>query len=213
MREEEMETLNPFFTIWLSTRKTIRYVLDYKDLRYSLIIAAVAGIPNAIGAIGEWEKKFDISLWLVLIGIILLGPLLSLIGLPIGAAIYTFVGKWFGGTGKFKEMVQAIGINMIPIIWMTPYYILSAIIARNGFADMTTGPISASAIGWSLFSFFIMTAFGIWMIIIQSKAIGEVHQFSSWKGFATLIIPSIIIGMIVFIIMLIFIFSFIGGPY
>ena len=86
-------------------------------------------------------------------------------------------------------MIQAVGVNMIPIIWMTPYYILAAFMARNGFADSTNWPLSAGAIGWMLVSFFIMIAFGIWMVVIQSKAIGEVHQFSSWKGFATLIIP------------------------
>ena len=69
--KNEMEKLNPFFSIWFSTRKTIRYVLDYKDLKYSIMIAAVAGIPNAIGAIGEWEKNFDLPLWLILVGVIL----------------------------------------------------------------------------------------------------------------------------------------------
>lgn len=208
-----MEKLNPFFSIWFSTRQTIRYVLDYKDLRYSLTIAAIAGIPNTIGVIGEWEKNFDVSLWLILIGAILLGPIFGLIGLTIGAAIYTWVGKWFGGTGKFKEMLQAVGVNAIPIIWMTPYYIIAAFIAHSGFADMTNGPVSAGAIGWLLLSFFIMTALAIWMIVIQSKGIGEVHQFSSWKGFATLIIPSIIIGIIVFIITFIVIFSVMSGQY
>ncbi|SES26443.1 YIP1 family protein [Psychrobacillus sp. OK032] len=213
MKKEEIEILNPFFSIWLSTRETIRYVLDYKDLRYSLTIAAVASIPNTIGVIGEWEKSYDIPFWLMLIGIFVLGPIFGLIGLVIGAAIYTLVGKWFGGTGKFKEMLQAGGVNMIPIIWMTPYYIVAAIIARNGFADITIWPVPAGVIGWLLLSFFIMSAFSIWMVIIQSKAIGEVHQFSSWRGFSTLIIPAITIGIIVFIITFIVIFSVSTGEY
>ncbi|MDI2587196.1 Yip1 family protein [Psychrobacillus sp. NEAU-3TGS] len=210
MKKEEVESLNPFFSIWLSTRETIRYVLDYKDIRFSLMIVAIASIPNAIGAIGEWETRFDIPLWQLLIGSLILGPIIGLIGLPIGAALYTFVGKWFGGSGKFKEMVQAVGVSMIPIIWMTPYYIVDALITNKAKADTITWQLSAGAIGWSLLSFLIMTTFTIWMIVIQSKAIGEVHQFSSWKGFWTIIIPSTVIFIIVFIITITIVFSSLG---
>ncbi|TQR16543.1 Yip1 family protein [Psychrobacillus soli] len=212
MKKEEFEALNPFYSIWLSTRETIRYVLDYKDLRYSLTIAAIAGIPSAINAADKLWERFDISLWLMLIGIIVLGPLLSLVGVYIGAAIYTWIGKLFGGIGKYKEMLQAIGIVMVTQIWMAPFWILSAIFVYNDFLviDVVSG-INPGAIIWFIISSLITITFSIWVIIIQSKAIGEVHQFSSWKGFATLIIPSIVIGIIVFIITIIIVFSFIGA--
>lgn len=214
LKEEEMEKLNPFFSIWLSTRETIRYVLDHKELKYSLTIAAIAGIPSAISGAGELWKSFDIPLLLVLIGIILLGPLLNLVVLYIGAAIYTWVGKWFGGTGKFKEMLRAVGVVMVTQIWMAPFWILSAIFIYNDFLvfDVVSG-FNPGAFIWFLVSSLITLASSIWIIIIQSKAIGEVHQFSSWKGFATLIIPSIIIGIIVFIITFIVVFSVMTGQY
>lgn len=211
IKYEEVEKLNPFFSIWLSSRETVRYVLDHKDLKYSLTIAAIAGISGGISAAGELRKNFEIPLLLVLIGIIVLGPILNLVGVYIGAAIYTWVGKWFGGKGKFKEMLQALGVVMVTSIWMTPYWILSTALVYNGLSvtNIVSG-INPVAIIWFLVSSLITLTFSIWMIVIQSKVIGEVHQFSSWKGFATLIIPSVLIGIIVFIIMFIFIFAFIG---
>ncbi|WP_144510397.1 YIP1 family protein [Bacillus sp. FJAT-22090] len=208
---KEMEKLNPFFSIWLSTRRTIRYVLENKDLKYSLMIAAIAGAASGISAFGELNKSLEIQWWLMLVLIVLIGPVFSLVGLYICAAIYTWVGKWFGGTGRYKEMLQAIGAAMITNIWMIPFWILSVIFVRNGLftMDIIAG-ISIGTVVWFLVSSLITITFSIWMIVIQSKAIGEVHQFSSGKGFATLIIPSIIIGIIVFVITLIVIFSIIG---
>lgn len=211
MQYKEIEKLNPFFSIWLSTRRTIRYVLENKDLKYSLMVAALAGAPSGISAFGELSKNLELQWWFLLILIVLVGPIFGLIGLYVAAALYTWVGKWFGGTGKFKEMLQAIGVAMIANFWMTPFWILSTIFVRNDIfvMDMISG-MSIGAIIWFLVSSLVSATFSIWMIVIQSKAIGEVHQFSSWKGFATLIIPSLVIGMIVFIITLIVIFSLIG---
>lgn len=211
MEYKEIEKLNPFFSIWLSTRKTVRYVLENKDLKYSLMIATIAGAISGINAFGEFSKNIELHWWSLLLFIILVGPIFTLVGLYIAAAIYTWVGKWFGGTGKFKEMLQAIGVAMITNIWMIPYWIVSVIFVRNGLftMDIVTG-ISIWTVVWFLVSSLITMTFSIWMIIIQSKAIGEVHNFSSGKGFATLIIPSIIIGIIVFVITLIVIFSFVG---
>ncbi|TQR18699.1 Yip1 family protein [Psychrobacillus vulpis] len=195
MKYEEIEKLNPFFSIWLSTRKTVRYVLNHKDLKYSLILAAIAGIPNAISAGNEWSKFFSIQLWLLLVGILVLGPILGLVGLGIGTVIYTWVGKWFGGQGTFKEMAQVMGVIMIPSIWLTPYWVLSAIFVRNNIFVMNLPwEVTPGAIIWFFVSSLIVLTSSIWMIVIQSKAVGEVHQFSSWHGFATLILPAIVFG-------------------
>lgn len=205
------EKVNPFFSIWFSTRKTVRYVVDHKPLKYSLIIAAIAGIPNALNAAGELSKTFNLSFWLLILGALILGPLFGLIGWGISTVAYTLVGKWLGGFGTYKDMGKAMGVVLIPLIWMTPYWILSFLFAYNGTyqIDPTSGFTSGGVI-WMIVSALIMIILSIWMIFIQSKAIGEVHQFSSLRGFGTLIIPSIVLGVLVFIIMMIILFAAIG---
>ncbi|WP_391119311.1 YIP1 family protein [Psychrobacillus sp. L3] len=201
MRYEGTEKLNPFFSIWLSTRKTVRYVLEHKSLKYSLTLAAIAGVPGAINSTNELSKYFsDLSLWFWLLCIILLGPIFGLISVGIGAVIYTWVGKWFGGSGTIREMAQMMGVTVIPSIWLTPYWILSFIFVHNNLFIMNFWEVTSGAMIWFILSNLFTLTYSIWMIIIQSKAIGEVHQFSSGKGFATLIIPGIVLGIILFII-------------
>lgn len=200
----ENEKLNPFFSIWLSTRKTIRYVLENKSLKYALIIAAIAGIPSGFNAFESLSAIFNFPFLVLILVSLVIGPFLSLLGVGISTLIFTFVGKWIGGVGTFGEMAKAMGVVTIPAIWLSPYFILSSVITYSGNQVDPLSVISASMIIWMIFSALIMIVFAIWMIVIQSQLIGEVHQFSSWRGFATLVIPSIVFFIIVFIFVMMF---------
>jgi len=200
----ENEKLNPFLSIWFSTRKTIRYVLENKSLKYALIIAAIAGIPNGFNAFGSLSATFNFPFLVLILASLVIGPFLSLLGVGLSSLIFTFVGKWMGGVGTFGEMAKAMGVVTIPAIWLSPYFILSSVITYNGNQVDPLSGISASMIIWMIFSALIMIVFAIWMIVIQSQSIGEVHQFSSWRGFATLMIPSIVFFIIAFIFVMMF---------
>src|SRR5690606_30888173 len=106
--------------------------------------------------------------------------------------------------GTLGDMAKAMGVVTIPAIWLSPYFILSSVITYNGNQVDPLSGISASMIIWMIFSALIMIVFAIWMIVIQSQSIGEVHQFSSWRGFATLMIPSIVFFIIAFIFVMMF---------
>lgn len=200
----ENEKLNPFLSIWFSTRKTIRYVLENKSLKYALIIAAIAGIPNGFNAFGGLSSTFNFSFLILILTSLVIGPFLSLLGVGLSSLIFTFVGKWMGGVGTFGEMAKAMGVVTIPAIWLSPYFILSSIITYNGNQVDPLSGNNASMIIWMIFSALIMIVFAIWMIVIQSQSIGEVHQFSSWRGFATLMIPSIVFFIIAFVFVMMF---------
>jgi len=207
--DAESGKLNPFFSIWLSTRKTVRYVLDHKPMKYSLALAAIAGIPNSLNAGSELSNVFELPFGMLILGILIVGPLLGLLGWAISTVVYTLVGKLFRGSGTYREMGQAMGVVMIPAIWMTPFWILSSIFILNDIFLMNDPmDFSAGALVWSLVSSLIILVFSIWIIVIQSKAIGEVHQFSSWKGFGTLIIPAITFGIIFAVIGISLLLSF-----
>lgn len=200
----ENEKLNPFFSIWFSTRKTIRYVLENKSLKYALIIAAISGIPSGFNAFGELSSTLNFQLGFLILASLVIGPILGLLGVGLSTIIFTFVGKWMGGVGTFGEVAKAMGVVTIPAIWLFPYFILTSIITFNENQVDPLSGINGTMIIWMIFSALIMIVYSIWMIVIQSQSIGEVHQFSSWRGFATLMIPAIVF----FIIGIIFVMMF-----
>ena len=198
----EGEKINPFFSIWLSTRKTTRYILDNKNLRYSLILAVISGIPLALSSGSQLLDLYDIPLRTLLIGLFLLGPLYGLLSWGVSTLLFTYIGKWLGGVGTLTGMGKAMGIVMIPAIWMTPFWILETAIAFNQPSTMQGVTNFSTSMRWIFISGLITFVYSIFMILIQSRAIGEVHEFSSWKGFGTIIIPAVILGILsMFILM------------
>lgn len=203
--------LNPLISIWTQPKQTIRYVLEYKTWSYSFFILFLVSVSVGITSFAETDILPDLSLPIM----ILLGILSSFIGavisLFISSALYTWVGKWLGGKGNLKDMVQMSPIASIPLIWMMPINLLLVFIfGKNLFIDMMNtadadlfGTLSVVLLLTNL----LILGLSIFNTVILSKGIGIVHQFSSWRGFSTILI---VIGlflalMIPFIIFLVFV--------
>ena len=199
------EKIQPFVSIWFSTRKTTRYVLENSNLRYAVTLAAIAGIPLVLSAGSQYLEQYYFPIWMITIGSLLLGPLYGLLSWGLSTLFFTYIGKWIGGVGTLQGMGKAMGIVFIPAIWMTPFWILETVIfyTQPSIIKETTGA-SATGLIWILVSTLVTLAYSIFMIVIQSRAIGEVHEFSSWKGFGTLVIPAAVTLGILFMISSIF---------
>ena len=182
--EKELK-INPLFSIWLSPRKTFRYALEHKSLKYSLSLAAISGTFFFLEDI-----TVSTPLWLFILSILVLGPVIGLIILGIEAAINTWIGKLFDGEGNYKEMTHAMGISSISEICLAPFWILSAVVLYN---DLFTESFVWDIVYWSIYSIHF-----IWTVVIHIKGIAEVHKFSSWRGFATYVV-----GLITIIVLLI----------
>ena len=184
--------MNPLVSIWTQPKETIRYVLEYKTWSYSFFILFLASISVGLTSFSETDIMPDISLPVIILLSILSSFIGSIISLFISSALYTWVGKWLGGTGKFKDMVQMSPIASIPLIWMMPINLLLVLIfGKNLFVDMTNttdpdifGTLSTMLLIANLFTL----GLGIFSTVILSKGIGIVHHISSWRGFGTIMI-------------------------
>lgn len=184
--------MNPIVTIWTQPKETIRYILEYKTWSYSFFILFLASISVGLTSFAETDILLDLSLPVIILLSILSSIIGTIISLFISSALYTWVGKWLGGKGNFKDMVQMTPIASIPLIWMLPINLLLVIIfGKSLFVDMmntvdpdVTGTLSTVLLITNLLTF----ALGIFSTVILSKGIGIVHHFSSWRGFGTIMI-------------------------
>lgn len=213
IREKQTpEQVNPFTAIWLKTRKAVRYTIEAKTMGYVILLVLLAGIGSGLMGLQSSGLNDTVPTWLFLIGTIILFPILGLIGTAITSAVYLVVGKLFKGRSTYTEMFKAVAAAMIPYIWLAPVLILWVLIAPElYFADpfMMVEP-SGAAVASSILYGVILVVISIWSIVIQSKAIGEAHQFSSWKGFFTILIPGLLIGFIVIVIAFLFFMLLVG---
>lgn len=212
LREKESYgKVNPFTAIWLKTRETVRYVIEEKSMGFVILLMILSGISS--GLVGAFDSELNqmIPIVAIILGAIIAGPIFTLIIYAVMAGIYLITGKLFKGAGTYEELFKATGAASIPQIWLLPVYLIWMLASPGTyFADPlgTTGDGSGLAI--TLIGSVILTVVTIWSIFINSKAIGEAHRISSWKGFFTIMIPSIVIGIIIAVIVILLAIVFVG---
>ena len=193
-----VDELNPWMAIWGTPRKAIRSAINYPNIQLVMQLVVVAGIINILDrAVGKNlgdKMPFLLVLLLALVG----GAIAGFIGWWILAGLMTFIGKWFGGLGTYKEMKIAVGISYIPMAISGILYIFDVLfLGTSLFMDVE---ISVFQVLWLLFSSSIGLVLSFWSLFILIKGIAEVHRFSSWKGLLTLFMPFIILMLFVLVI-------------
>ncbi|MCP3742449.1 Yip1 family protein [Rossellomorea sp. BNER] len=201
---EKTEKVNPWLSIWVKPRKTIRYVIDHKKFAWVFLLACLAGISNVLdgASTSNIADKVSTSVdGIVLFGL-LLGPIFGLFIWAITSLLYWSIGKIFKGTGTLKEVMVATAWGFIPIIvslllWIPDLQILGIF----NFSTLSP-PMTAGESFVIIVSALLEIAISVWYVVVLVKAIAEAHRFSAWKGLGTVIIP----GFVVFLFLLLLIF-------
>lgn len=202
--------LNPFFSVWLNTRNTVRYVIEEKSMVYVFLLILLTGVTSTFVSMYQGTDDIGVPIGILIVGSAIISPIAVAIGIAIMSGIYLLVGKLFKGTGTYIELFKAVATSMIPQIWLLPLFIILMIVSPDLFFAGSE-PASNGAIFFMAIFAVILAVVTVWGIVIQSKAIGEAHRMSSWKGFFTLLIPSVIIGLVVFVFIFIILFLIIGA--
>ena len=186
-------------------------MIEEKSMRFVILLMILSGISSALVGAFDSEMNQMMPVWGILLGSIIAGPIFILLIYAIMAGVYFITGKLFKGTGTYKELFKATGAAAIPQIWLLPVYLIWILTApATYFAE----PLGTSGGGGelviTLVGSVLITVVTIWSIFINAKAIGEAHRISSWKGFFTIMIPSIVIGIIIVAIVVLIAILFIG---
>jgi hypothetical protein len=195
---EKKEELNPWTAVWTKPREVVRYVIDYKPMKFAIILASITGIFNMLSVAMQNNFGDSMSVLVIFVLAIILGPFLGLIGWWIGAGIATIVGTWLGGIGRFTELKMAFAITYIPVIvggilWIPDLLILGESLFMEGIV------ISGVKFVWLLLSGTIGFVIWIWALVISIMAIAEAHRFSAWRGLWTIVIPA---AVLIFVLLL-----------
>lgn len=202
--------LNPFLSVWTQPRETVRQFIKNDKLGYTMILVSIAGISTVIASLQNSGWFPNLSLSLLITGILISGIISGFINLGINSLLYTFVGKLYGGHGKFRDMAIATGPMMIPQIFVMPVFIFYILFYGKLFFAAPEGfSITAIPLGAYLFLLLLMLVSSIWSVVVSSKAIGLVHGFTSMRGFGvfmTIVGFFFIIALLLIIGILMFLF-------
>ena len=193
--------LNPWLSIWVRPRETIRALISYNVNYRFLLLSAFCGFIYMLQSSQFLSLGQESSLLSILIVSLLLAIPIGYIVFNIAAVFMYFVGKLIKGKGSYKEVRAAIYWASVPNVVSSFLWIIMMI--AFGKALFVTGfeeNLPNSLIGMILSVAILHIAIAIWGLIILVKAIVEVQGFSAWMGLLNTFLSWVALSIVLFII-------------
>lgn len=188
-KEAPDNKLNPFLSIWTKPRETVRQVIEERDSRLIFLLLVLSGYAAVLITVLDTDSNETLGIWSILIGGLIASPLIAAFGNMIGALISLWIGKLFKGTGTYEELFRALLAGQIPQIWLIPVLLLWIFLWPSSYFAVSVDSYSGTDLMLNLMLSAILFFISIWTFVVQSKAIGEAHGLSAWKGAAIIFIP------------------------
>lgn len=194
--------MNPWVSIWLQPRQTIRQILDTNPKRFVLLLAIGAGVADvlmqSLPAVSQSKIPLVAGLLIGLVG----GALFGVFVLYLFGWLYRWTGSWLGGQATAVETRAAIAWTQVPSVWLFGLW-LALLVASGGDLLKATQKQAGMTPVAAIFSILFGLAsivIGIWQFVIVCRGIAEVHRFSGWKGFGTVVITQSLFLVPIFIL-------------
>lgn len=189
--------LNPWISIWTQPRATMRQILDTDPNARIWLLAAIGGVSHALSSASQSGAIETMGLGVLIASSIVVGALVGIVGLWVGAYLVKWTGGWIGGQGSLVEVRSALAWSNVPAAWGLILWGLTIVLFGDAaFSD--AGPDFETLGGMAVLMLSIVVTalvLEIWQIVIALKCIGEAHGFSAWKALASmLLIAGLILG-------------------
>ncbi|MCF6410681.1 Yip1 family protein [Pseudalkalibacillus salsuginis] len=207
IEKQHKSTLNPWFSIWIKPRETMKEIFIFNAGNVFLLIligSFVQFLDRASFKSAADSLSSPSALIPVGISNTLIGTLIYYFLIPV---LLNWVGRKLGGQGTIEKIRYSVAYSFIPfvyslvIVWVPSFFLFGI---ENFTTETPRLDSSITLIILIIIFGIIETIIGIWTIFIFLKCLGEAHQFSAWKAllttvlsFMVIILPLIIIVFLV----------------
>ena len=186
-----VDSLKPFFSLWITPRGTIRRLVDTDPTRF------VIGLAMLRGALGRLEIAWFSALsqptqpsplWPVGVAFrVVLGAIVGVIGLYVGAWLVGFFCRILGGVSSAIEMRAALAWSHVPGITaalVSIALVLFGAVSSPEFRHSRLPVMTGSTIELMLVNGVLIG----WGVAVQLNCIGEVNRFSAWRALGAIVL-------------------------
>lgn len=183
------KSLNPWKSIWMHPKETMRHILDNYPTRFIHLLAIGGAFTRVVSFALNWY-----SWWLTGIIWVCLAIFSGLFFLYIFGGLLKWTGGWLDGKASYQDIRASIAWAQIPVL---AFFIVEVIILAI-----------AKGNGSSIFYATALFVFGLWSAIILLCCLAEAQQISFFKALINYIIASVIlIAAIVIVVVMVTAFS------
>jgi hypothetical protein len=179
-------TFNPWKTMWLRPRATIRALVAHDPTKDVDRLAILMGITQVIEQNSVVDGTFQSVLVLLAIAAVV-GPIGGLIGIRISGAVSGWIGRKLGGTATNDEVRAAYAWSAVPRITALPLQLFFLLILPFFSANPAIGSLLV-VLG------VVLIVLGVWELVLTVATLAEVHRFSIGRAIGTLVLPFVVIG-------------------
>jgi hypothetical protein len=194
-------SINPWLSVWIKPRETIRALVRYNLTHRFLLLSAIYGFQYVIQASQYLSLGRDYSLFFILFISLILAVPVGYIMFNITSFFILWIGKLLKGKGSFKEVRAATYWSSVPIIATLILWGILMVTHGNSLfvAGYEKGVTEAGAI-INVIVAILQIILGVWMIVIFLQMLGEVQGFSAWKALLNVIMAGISMFVVAFLI-------------
>ncbi|HZM69276.1 MAG TPA: YIP1 family protein [Candidatus Cryosericum sp.] len=190
------EPLNPWFSMWVMPRATMRQILDTNPSRFVHLLAILVGIVEVMRShLPNPPFAFDLGVLLTVKAVV--GALAGLFALYLWSMLIWMTGKWLSGKGNFIAVRAAVAWSNVILIWSAMLWLpLIAYLGAEAFnLDPETILTEPSGLLLMIPLGLMAIVVGIWWLVVFMKCVGEAHGFSAWHSFGAFLIACIIFAI------------------
>jgi hypothetical protein len=201
--ERQSKAYNPWFSIWIKPRDTMKEVFNTNPKNVFLLIllgSFVHTLNLGVSAFGSTDRP-----QILVIPIILFTFFSALIYYFLVPTILRWVGSKLGGQGTVERIRYAVAYYFVPyvysivLVWLPTLFLFG----MENFTSETPRIDSSQTLTVLFFSFQILDFIIVyWAIFIFLKCVGEAHQFSVWKSLLTSILSFLIFFLALYLIVM-----------
>ena len=183
-------TINPFFSIWVRPKRTIRWIVENQPEKYVMGLAGISGAYTTLENAGDRGIGDDWSLLAILVAAFLVGPIAGVIVLHVSGALFRWSGRLFGGVADSRQVRAALAWSALPEALLLAIYLVVILIWGR---DWFVSDFDMESQSLLLTTLFVLTAIviGIWRTVLSVLTMAEVHRFSIWRSIATYVVGTL----------------------
>ncbi len=232
--QPSQEKLNPWFSMWVRPRKTMRQILDEnknapdsKIFVVVLLFAVVLTINTMLQNSATLTERIQTS---VILAAVALGLIFFAAGfLYVLAFVFKWSGRILGGQASTREVLLALTWSNIIAVWMVALIIPSYLIfgqelfpksqfgfeMLNSISDpdalfqiLSTQQSTTQAEPSIMLQIIqsVITIMVIWAIVAFLKCLAEAQRFGTWRAFFSVILGILFIEIVMLPFVLVFMF-------
>ncbi|MCU1246896.1 MAG: hypothetical protein JWN02_2806, partial [Acidobacteria bacterium] len=173
--------------------KTVIQLLLLASLGILLKDISWPALRTASATIGTWRLTGIMAIAVVAVGLLTFACFYAF------SFVVTFVGRLFGGEGKWPAVRTGLAWGLAPLVWSIVYRLPMTLVARPSVPRLHTGPagplldvLGSNHVGWTLTLILLVVQIVIllWIVLLSSLGVAEAHRISFWNGLATLMLAA-----------------------